>query len=218
MKRFFHDTVRIPVGRASLEAELTLPQGSNAIVIFAHASSRSRFCKRYKKVAYQLQQEGYSTLLLDLLTHEEDIAYYYTRVDIKLLTDRMMAVTEWLESNPRTAQLSMGYFGAGTGAAAALKAASQRPQVQAIVCRGGSPDLVTDVLPEIEAPTLLIAGSMDHHVLKHNRSAFEHLQCPKQLLEIAGAGQMFVEGQAMDVVMEATTDWFHQYLAVAPTV
>jgi len=212
MKCFFHDTIQIPVGKVTLEASLTLPQDAESIVIFSLASSRSRFNRRYQKIAQQLQQRGFGTLLLDLLTDEEDAAYYYTRTNIELLTRRLTGITEWLECYGPAAHLSIGYFAAGTGAAAALKAAYYLPRIHAIVCQGGRPDMAEDLLPDIETPVLLIAGSADTNMMDHSQLAFEKLQCRKKLLEIKGAGQLFVENNAMSLVMENAIGWFNRYL------
>ncbi|SEM59726.1 Dienelactone hydrolase [Chitinophaga rupis] len=212
MKCFFHDTVKIPVGKVILEAELTLPRGAESIVIFSHASSRSRFSRRYQKIAQELQQHGFGTLLLDLLTKEEDIAYYYTRSNIELLTGRLTGVTEWLEGFAPAAHLAIGYFAAGTGAAAALKAAYYLPHVQAVVCHGGRPDMAEDVLPLITTPVMLIAGDLDQDILAHNVFAFEKLLCRKKLLRITGAGQLFLENNAMPQVITGAVSWFNHCL------
>lgn len=214
MKCFFHDTIKIPVGKVILEAELTLPRDAESIVIFSHASSRSRFSRRYQKIAKELQQHGFGTLLLDLLTEEEDIAYYYTRSDIELLTGRLTGVTEWLETYAPAAHLTIGYFAAGTGAAAALKAAYYLPHVQAVVCHGGRPDMAEDVLPLITTPVMLIAGDLDLDLLAHNVFAFEKLQCRKKLLRITGAGQLFLENNAMPRVIAGAMSWFNYYLTL----
>ncbi len=214
MKLFFHDTINIPVGRVMLEAELNLPEETGSLLIFSHASSRSRFSRRYQKIAQQLQQKGFGTLLLDLLTEEEDAAYYYTRSDIELLTRRLTGVTEWLERYPATAGLNMGYLAAGTGAAAALKAAYYLPHIQAVVCHGGRPDLADEVLPRLDTPVLLITGNQDKDMLAHNLYAFGKLQCRKKIIQIAGAGQLFVEKNAMAHVTDGAIKWFEHYLKV----
>lgn len=214
MKYAIHDTVRIPVGKTTLEAELALPHGADSIVIFCHASSRSRFSRRYHKAAHQLQHRGFGTLLLDLLTKEEDVAYYYTRADIELLTRRLTGVTEWLECAGPVAYRNIGYLAAGTGAAAALKASFYLPHVHAIVCQGGRPDLAEDILPLHETPVLLITGDQDKDSLERNLFAFEKLQCPKKLLEIKGAGQLFLENNAMNTLMEGAISWFNHHLKV----
>ncbi len=212
MKRLFHDVVNIPLGKVSLEAELTLPRGATAIIVFSHASSRSRFSRRYQKMALQLQQRGFGTLLLDLLTDEEDVAYYYTRSNIELLTRRLTGVTEWLECFPATAHLGIAYFAAGTGAAAALKAAYYLPHIRTVVCQGGRPDMAKDILEDIETPVLLVVGTLDNDILEHNLFAFEQLQCRKKLVEIKGTGQLFVENNAMAIVTENAINWFDHYL------
>ncbi|HEU4552993.1 MAG TPA: alpha/beta hydrolase [Chitinophaga sp.] len=214
MKSFFHDTIHIPVGKVTLEAVLTVPEGAMSIVIFSLASSRSRYSRRYQKVAHQLQLRGFGTLLVDLLTNEEDAAYYYTRTNIELLTRRLTGITKWLEYYKPAAHLSMGYFAAGTGAAAALKAACGLPHIHTVVCQGGRPDMAADLLPDIEVPVLLIAGTLDADTLGHSQQAFEKLQCRKKLLEIKGAGQLFVENNAMSLVMENAINWFNHYLKV----
>lgn len=214
MKCFFHDTVKIPVGKVTLEGEFTLPQGAESIVIFSHASSRSRFSRRYQKIAQELQHLGYGTLLIDLLTEEEDAAYYYTRCDIELLTRRLTGVTEWLESYAPAAHLGIGYLAAGTGAAAALRAAYYLPNVLAVVCHGGRPDMAGDILQNVDTPVLLITGDLDHDILEHNLFAMEELQCRKKLIEIKGAGQLFLENNAMARVVGSAISWFNHYLKV----
>ncbi|SEL39827.1 Dienelactone hydrolase [Chitinophaga rupis] len=218
MKCFFHDTVKIPVGEVMLEGEFTLPQDAGSIVVFSHASSRSRFSRRYQKIARELQHLGYGTLLLDLLTEQEDAAYYYTRCDIELLTRRLTGVTEWLEGYEPAAHLGIGYLAAGTGAAAALRAAYYLPHVLAVVCHGGRPDMADDILSKVETPVLLIAGDLDQDMLEHNRFAMEKLQCRKKLVEIKGAGQLFVENDAIARVTAEAISWFNHYLHVPKPV
>lgn len=212
----FHHIVNIPAGGKILEGELIIPETAASIIIFCHGSGSSRFSPRNKMVATQLQEYNFGTLLFDLLTKEEDEAHYYTRFDIQLLCNRLIGVTEWLENFPQAHHCKLGYFGASTGAAAALYAAASLPQIHAIVSRGGRPDLAADVLSQITTPTLLIVGSLDHEIIALNRLAYERLQGPKKLLIIEGAGHLFEEGKAMDQVAEDAAIWFNLYLLARP--
>ena len=204
--------VHIPVGRVRLEGALVLPPHAASIVVFAHGSGSSRHSPRNNAVARVFRHSGFGTLLLDLLTARED-ASYETRFDIGLLTERLIATTKWLRHQPDTRQLRAGYFGASTGAAAALDAAADLPgDVAAVVSRGGRPDLATR-LADVTAPTLLVVGSEDYQVLDLNRQAFAALTCERDLAVVNGATHLFEEPGALDEVARLATAWFHRYLA-----
>jgi putative phosphoribosyl transferase len=203
--------VRVPIGTIHLEGNLTLPAHAAAVVLFAHGSGSSRHSPRNTFVARQLQQAGLGTLLLDLLTAREDESYA-TRFDIGLLTDRLVAATGWLRQQPATKRLAVGYFGASTGAAAALDAAARLGDaVGAVVSRGGRPDLATS-LEDVKAPTLLIVGSFDPEVLVLNRQAFDHLTCPRELTVIPGATHLFEEPGTLEEVARLAASWFARHL------
>ncbi|WP_078671125.1 dienelactone hydrolase family protein [Chitinophaga eiseniae] len=210
----FNEIVKIPVDNKLLEGELIIPEKAESVIIFCHGSGSSRFSPRNRAVASKLREHNFGTLLFDLLTKEEDAADYYTRFNIQLLGNRLIDVTKWLDNLLHADHCKLGYFGASTGAAAALSAAAALPQIHAIVSRGGRPDLAADVLSKITAPTLLIVGSLDHDVIACNRFAYERLQGPKKLLIIEGAGHLFEEGNAMDKVAEDAVRWFNLYLQV----
>jgi dienelactone hydrolase len=162
-------------------------------------------------VAGYLQEHGFGTLLFDLLTEEED-QRYHTRFDIDLLTKRLVGATEWLEGLAVANHCRIGYFGASTGAAAALKAAAVLPQIEAVVSRGGRPDLAMDSLPQVEAPVLLIVGGLDHDVLKLNQQAYIFIESEKKWKVIPGATHLFEEHGAMEQVCESAASWFEKYL------
>jgi dienelactone hydrolase len=206
-------TVHIPAGLVELDGELILPQSAKGVVLFAHGSGSSRFSPRNTYVAEVLQQRGIGTLLFDLLTRVEDQAYE-TRFDIELLTQRLLAATAWLQSNPRTKDLSLGYFGASTGAAAALQAAARMEnKVAAVVSRGGRPDLAgADALSRVTAPTLLIVGGADYGVIELNQQADALLHCEKKLTLIPGATHLFEEPGTLQQAAKTAADWFVQHL------
>ncbi|HET7217023.1 MAG TPA: dienelactone hydrolase family protein [Vicinamibacterales bacterium] len=206
--------VDVPVGRVRLEGALAVPQHATSIVVFAHGSGSSRHSPRNNAVARVFRHAGFATLLLDLLTARED-ASYETRFDIGLLTERLGATTRWLRHHADTRRLRIGYFGASTGAAAALDAAAEsRDDVAAVVSRGGRPDLAT-MLDRVTAPTLLIVGSNDEEVLELNRQAFAELTCEKDLAIVNGATHLFEEPGALDEVARLATAWFRRYLVSA---
>jgi len=206
-------TVHIPAGNVELDGELILPSSATGVVLFAHGSGSSRFSPRNTYVAEVLQQRGIATLLFDLLTSVED-QDYETRFDIALLTTRLVAATEWLQSNPKTKDLSIGYFGASTGAAAALQAAAKMGnKIAAVVSRGGRPDLAgADALRRVTAPTLLIVGSADYEVIVLNRQADALLNCEKKLILIPGATHLFEEPGTLQQAARSAADWFAQHL------
>jgi dienelactone hydrolase len=206
-------TVHIPAGHVELDGELILPPSAKGVVLFAHGSGSSRFSPRNTYVAEVLQERSIGTLLFDLLTREEDQAYE-TRFDIELLTQRLLAATAWLHSNPKTKDLSLGYFGASTGAAAALQAAAKMEnKVSAVVSRGGRPDLAgADALSRVTAPTLLIVGGADYGVIELNQQADALLHCKKQLTLIPGATHLFEEPGTLQQAAKTAAEWFVQHL------
>src|SRR6184192_2678560 len=187
------DTVEIVVGPQRLQGLLGVPEDPAGLVIFAHGSGSGRLSPRNNRVAAALREAGLATLLLDLLTPEEerDRANVF---DIALLASRLSYATDWSIAAPETAHLPIGYFGASTGAGAALVAAAEpRPVVKAVVSRGGRPDLAGDALPHVLAPTLLVVGSLDHQVIQLNRMAYDRLTGRKELVIVEGAGHLFEE-------------------------
>ena len=187
--------------------------------MFAHGSGSSQLSPRNRYVAQLLNQARLATLLLDLLTAQEeaiDLRTARLRFDIGLLAERLVGATDWLLEHPQTRELQIGYFGASTGAAAALVAAAERlDEVAAIVSRGGRPDLAGPRLPQVRAPTLLIVGGNDVQVIELNRSAFAQLRCEKQLVIVPGATHLFEEPGALDDVARLAREWFQRYLARA---
>lgn len=201
--------VKIPAGSVELSGELVLPPAASGVVLFAHGSGSSRVSPRNTYVANVLQQQGIGTLLFDLLTRSED-QDYAMRFDIDLLTQRLLAATDWLQVNPSTKSLKIGYFGASTGAAAALQAAAKMGNaVAAVVSRGGRPDLAGEVaLNQVTAPTLLIVGSADHGVIELNEQAYALMTCVKKLVLVPGATHLFEEPGTLEQVAQIATDWF----------
>ena len=212
MEEVLHIPVNIPVRDVKLGGELIIPPGAKATIIFSHGSGSSRFSSRNKMVAQRLHDKKFATLLFDLLTIEED-KNYNNRFNIDLLTTRLAGATEWLERVPTAIRdFRIGYFGASTGAASALKAASSIPNIAAVVSRGGRPDLVMKDLPNVKAPTLLIVGSLDYDVLQLNRQAYTQLRCEKKLEVVEGATHLFEEPGKMEIVSELAGNWFETYL------
>lgn len=212
-------TVIIPAG-AMLPGDLSVPADSKGIVVFAHGSGSTRKSRRNQRVAARLQDAGFATLLFDLLTSDEESLDTLTgqlRFDVPLLAERLAKVTDWLRSQTDTRGLGVGYFGASTGAAAALVAAAALPtQVRAIVSRGGRPDLAGPYLARVAVPTLLIVGGADAPVIGMNQSALRQLaSSTKQLVIVPGATHLFEEPGALDRVSELALDWFDRYLAGA---
>ncbi len=210
-------TVLVATGPATLEGNLTIPAGAAGVVLFAHGSGSSRHSPRNRFVAGELQEAGFATLLIDLLTAEEEAVDRVTarlRFDIPLLADRLVGATGWLGQQSDTAKLPVGYFGASTGAAAALVAAARVPdRVAAVVSRGGRPDLAGEALRQVRAPTLLIVGGDDRVVIALNQSALEQLHTPRQeLVIVPGAGHLFEEPGTLEQVARHATDWFRRYL------
>ncbi|EFW92216.1 hypothetical protein ZOD2009_12085 [Haladaptatus paucihalophilus DX253] len=205
------DTVEIPVDSVRLEGNLHVPSDADGIVLFAHGSGSSRKSPRNNFVAERLHEFGLGTLLFDLLTEAEDETYA-NRFDIELLTDRLVAVTEWVEQRPETEERDVGYFGSSTGAAAALRGAARRPEVGATVSRGGRVDLATEVLADVTAPTLFIVGGRDTQVLELNREAYDRLRCEKELEVVEGAGHLFEEPGTLESVATLAGEWFSSHL------
>ncbi|OYT19081.1 MAG: hydrolase [Nitrospira sp. UW-LDO-01] len=204
--------IRIKEGRITLDGILGLPADPCGVVVFAHGSGSGRLSPRNNFVANHLQQAGLATLLLDLLTEEE--ADDRRKVfDIDLLADRLLLAKSWVETEQRTRGLSSGYFGASTGAGAALQAAAREPaNIKAIVSRGGRPDLAEPYLPSVTAPTLLIVGGHDEPVIEMNQTAYDFLTCEKKLIIIPGATHLFEEPGTLEQVAEQAGKWLRQYL------
>ena len=209
--------VRIPADRDLLDGDLVVPEGARAIVLFAHGSGSSRHSSRNRFVAGELQRAGLGTLLMDLLTADEerrDVITAEYRFNIELLAHRLTAAIDWLAREPSTAPLGVGLFGASTGAAAALIAAAERPdRVRAVVSRGGRPDLACEALPRVAAPALLIVGGRDEPVISLNKDAYARLHCEKRLEIIAGATHLFEEPGALENVAQLARDWFLTHAA-----
>jgi len=209
-------SARIPAGGVVLDADITIPQRARGLVLFAHGSGSSRFSPRNRYVAQHLQQAGLATVLADLLTpaeEETDARTAEVRFDIGLLATRLEQLTDWLAGQERTAELSRGYFGASTGAAAALAAAAQRPgQVRAVVPRGGRPDLAGQSLPRVHQATLLIVGERDPVVLEINRQALPKIPAETHLAIVPGASHLFEEPGTLEQVAGLARDWFAEHL------
>jgi pimeloyl-ACP methyl ester carboxylesterase len=208
--------VRIETHGVALNGDLSVPPKARGLIVFAHGSGSGRHSSRNRAVAEVLQHSRFATLLMDLLTDAEeaiDIVTAHYRFDIPLLAARVVAATDWAKAHPQLASLPIGLFGASTGAAAALIAAAERPDaVDAVVSRGGRPDLAGDALPKVSAPTLLIVGGRDEVVIELNRQAFARLTCVKQLAIVPGATHLFEEPGALEEVSRLAVDWFARYL------
>lgn len=210
-------SVRIPFDGITLEADLALPANAKGVVLFAHGSGSSRFSRRNQAVARKLQDAGFATLLLDLLTADEENAEARTghfRFDIEMLSLRLVAATEWAVAQPDLEGLPVGYFGASTGAAAAIVAAAMLPDiVGAVVSRGGRADLAGSALAGLRAPTLLIVGGSDTVVIDLNHEALRRLRCIARLEIVPRAGHLFEESGALERVSDLAERWFTEYLA-----
>jgi len=209
----------IPIDGVTLDGDLSLPDGAQAVVAFAHGSGSSRFSPRNRYVAGVLQQAGLGTLLLDLLTPDEeqvDARTGHLRFDIGLLATRLVGATNWLGEQQEMRVLKVGYFGASTGGGAALVAAAERPEaIGAGVSRGGRPDLAGPALPRVTAPTLLIVGGLDAPVIALNKQAMQEMRAHTELAVVAGATHLFEEPGALDEVARLARDWFLKYLTLA---
>ncbi len=208
--------VRIPLETTALQGDLSISPDPSGLVIFVHGSGSSRFSPRNRHVAEQLNKHGLATLLLDLLTEDEndiDSETMQYRFDIPLLAERTMLVVSWVRKQPGLERLPIGLFGASTGAAAALMTAAAMPdQVSAVVSRGGRPDLAREALSKVQAPTLLIVGSHDRVVINLNEKAVKQMRCIRELKIIPGATHLFEEPGTMEQVADAASGWFSTYL------
>jgi dienelactone hydrolase len=209
-------SVKVAAGRVTLEGILDIPPDAGGIVLFAHGSGSSRYSPRNQSVAHVLRQAHLATLLIDLLTAEEeavDLRTRHLRFDIDLLAERLVGATDWLIESPDTRDLAIGYFGASTGAGAALVAAAVRPGVvRAVVSRGGRPDLAGQALARVRAPTLLIVGGNDTIVIDLNEEALEQISAEKRLEIVPGASHLFEEPGALEQAAALARDWFTHYL------
>ncbi len=211
------DEIQIPAGKATIIGNLTIPLKVKGIVLFAHGSGSGRFSPRNMKVAREINSAGIGTLLIDLLTEEEEAIDMYSaefRFNIDLLAERLIYATEYLKKNHKTQNLKVGYFGASTGAAAALIAAAKHPNwVEAVVSRGGRPDLAGQYLSNVKAPTLLIVGGDDVEVLELNREAYSKLSSEKKLTVVPGATHLFEEPGKLEEVAKLAISWFSKFLS-----
>lgn len=209
-------TVTLPAGYVSLQGELVLPEHASGVVLFAHGSGSSRYSPRNQLVAEVIHAAGIGTLLFDLLTLDEEAEDAVTamlRFNIKVLAQRLVAVTRWVQKQPQTRGLKIGYFGASTGGAAALLAAAQLgDHIAAVVARGARPDLAGNALPLVRSPTLLIVGGLDGAVIAMNESAHEKLSCEKSFRVVPGATHLFEEPGKLEEVADFSAAWFAQHL------
>ena len=202
----------IPLASVTLKGDLIVPENATGIVIFSHGSGSSRFSSRNKMVAELIQQHHIGTFLFDLLTEEED-EINENRFNIDLLSDRLIATTQWLMEQESTKELPIGYFGASTGAASALRAAAHfKQKIKAVVSRGGRPDLAISDLPQVTAPTLLIVGSLDIPVISMNKMAYDTLEAPKEMKIIEAATHLFEEPGKLQEVADLAIDWYKKHL------
>lgn len=210
------EVVKIPVGNAVVEGDLIMPSGAKCVVLFAHGSGSSRFSPRNRFVAKEFNRARIGTLLFDLLTkeeEEEDIVTAEYRFNINLLAKRLVGATERLKEDPKIRNMAFGYFGASTGAAAALVAAARLTNyVGAVVSRGGRPDLAADYLRSVKVPTLLLVGGLDSIVIELNKQAMEQISAEKKLVIIPGATHLFEEPGKLEKVAKLSIDWFLRYL------
>jgi pimeloyl-ACP methyl ester carboxylesterase len=210
------EVVKIPVGNAIVEGELIMSSGAKCIVLFAHGSGSSRFSPRNRFVAKEFNRARIGTLLFDLLTkeeEEEDIVAAEYRFNINLLAKRLVGATERLKEDPKIRNMAFGYFGASTGAAAALVAAARLTNdIGAVVSRGGRPDLAADYLRSVKVPTLLLVGGLDSIVIELNKQAMEQISAEKKLVIIPGATHLFEEPGKLEEVAKLSIDWFLRYL------
>lgn len=207
-------SIDIPLKNVVLKGDLSVPPNATALVLFSHGSGSSRFSPRNMYVANKLKEEGLGTLLFDLLTLKEDLVYQ-TRFNIDLLTQRLVAVTKWVKRQQLTKDMALGYFGASTGAASAIRAAAHLgSDIMAVVSRGGRPDLAYSALMRLKAPTLLIVGGWDQEVLELNQKAYEKLNCKKKLEIIPQASHLFGEKGKLEDVARSSANWFNKWLVV----
>lgn len=211
------ELVRLTTGDVTLQGDLGIPDNAQGVVLFAHGSGSGRHSSRNRFVADYLRTAGLATLLIDLLTREEEEVDQHTghlRFDIGLLADRLVGATDWLGRDRRTESLPLGYFGASTGGGAALVAAARRPErVDAVVSRGGRPDLAGEALAQVQAPTLMLVGGLDYPVITMNQEAYERLAAPiKKMHIIPGASHLFEEPGKLHEVARLAAQWFTRYL------
>jgi len=210
-----HIEVHIPCGAATLEGTLVIPPEASGIVVFAHGSGSSRHSPRNQFVARVIRESGNGALLFDLLTADEEIEDNLTRrlrFDIELLARRLVEVTRWLVAQPAARDLGIGYFGSSTGGGAALVAAAEiGRRIDAVVSRGGRPDLAGDALARVQSPTLLIVGGYDDVVIRLNEEALAELHCEKELKILPGATHLFEEPGTLDAVAHLAVDWFRRH-------
>ena len=209
--------IRIVAGDAIVDGDLANPRLASGLVVFAHGSGSSRFSERNRLVAHALNEHGFATLLMDLLTREEERIDFMTRefrFDIPLLAERVVAAVDWCVRDERVRELPIATFGASTGAAAALIAAAERPDaVRAVVCRGGRPDLADEALPKVTAPTLLIVGEHDEPVIELNEEAKAAMvQAPVELKIVPGATHLFEEPGTLEKVVDLAIAWCEAHL------
>jgi putative phosphoribosyl transferase len=211
-----HEPVAVGVDTVVVNGDLRIPRQATGLVIFAHGSGSSRFSRRNRAVANALEDAGFATLLLDLLTRDEELVDERTRgyrFDIGLLGRRVTGAVDWAQARPDLQELPVALFGASTGAAAALIAAAARPWiVGAVISRGGRPDLADEVLPAVQAPTLLIVGGNDEPVIEFNREAMRRMRAPVELSVIPGATHLFEEPGALEEVAQLAADWCRRHL------
>jgi putative phosphoribosyl transferase len=211
--------VQVSAGPVTLEGNFTLPQDAPGVVLFAHGSGSGRHSPRNRHVAELLNESKLATLLVDLLTAEEEAIDMHTahlRFDINLLAERLVGATDWLAREAATSRLPIGYFGASTGAAAALVAATKREKlISAVVSRGGRPDLAGRYLAQVQAPTLLIVGGNDPLVLELNRAALKELRCEKHVEIVPGASHLFEEPGSLDEVARLAREWFESHFSAS---
>jgi putative phosphoribosyl transferase len=210
------EAVRMAVGSVGVDADLHLPDRATGLVVFAHGSGSSRFSRRNRAVAGALESAGFGTLLLDLLTPDEESVDERTRkyrFDIEMLGDRVVGAIDWMRARSDLRDLLVALFGASTGAAAALIAAASRPDaVRAVISRGGRPDLADRALPNVQAPTLLIVGGHDEPVIEMNRDAMRRMRATVKLEIVPGATHLFEERGALEQVTTLATDWCRRHL------
>ncbi|HSR39777.1 MAG TPA: alpha/beta family hydrolase [Phnomibacter sp.] len=203
--------IHLRVGSIQLNGAYCPLPDMHGMIVFAHGSGSSHRSPRNQMVASWLQREGFGTLLFDLLTPEED-TFYENRFNIDLLTQRLIGATRWLHHQTEAHEVPVGYFGASTGAAAAICAAAQTPGIAAVVSRGGRPDLARQALRQLDSPTLLIVGSLDEEVLQLNQMAFDSMHCEKQMAIVEGATHLFEETGKMQEVCRLAAGWLHAHL------
>jgi len=209
----------IPSREVTLQGDLAVPVNATGLVIFAHGSGSSRASVRNRLVAWEMHRRRLATLLFDLMTPREveaDAAGAFLRFEIPLLTERVVAATRWAQGEDPISRLPLAYFGSSTGAAAALAAAAELPEIEAVVSRGGRTDLAGDRVRDVKAATLLIVGELDHAVLRWNQETYGQLTCPRRLASVKGASHLFTEPGALEAVAELAGDWFAEHLSGRP--